>query len=117
MRRSLPFLRTRLLWVAVAALIPVLGGSAVLSAILLDRQDEAQLESVLARNRTLSSAVDAQMNGHLGRLRVLAASPFLAQGDLVAFAQHAARFREVEPDWRNVIVAEADGTQRMNLRF
>src|SRR4051794_23728718 len=91
MRRPLPILRTRLLWVAVAALVPVLGGSAVLSALLVLRQDDAQLESVLARNRTLISAIDAQMAGHLGRLGVLAASPLLAQGDLAEFGRYAAR--------------------------
>jgi signal transduction histidine kinase/ActR/RegA family two-component response regulator len=99
------------------SLLPVLMLVAVLSLAALEREQDNYREAAQARNRTLITALEAHMGGHLSALRALAASAALERGDLQAFDAEARRVLPTQPAWRNIMLIAADGRHVVNLRF
>jgi signal transduction histidine kinase/FixJ family two-component response regulator len=114
---SLPGLRSRLLVLAFASLVPVLALCLLLAWILLERETELVRDGALTRNRAVASAVDAKLDGHLAALRALGTLQALEQGDLQAFKDAALRAQAAQPHWRNVLLVDASGRQLLNLRM
>jgi len=113
----LPGLRSRLLWLAFASMVPVLALCVLLAWILLERETELVRDGALTRNRAVASAVDAKLDGHLAALRALGTLQALEQGDLQAFKDAATRAQAAQPHWRNVLLVDESGRQLLNLRL
>jgi signal transduction histidine kinase/FixJ family two-component response regulator len=113
----LPGLRSRLLVLAFASLVPVLALCLLLAWILLERETELVRDGALTRNRAVASAVDAKLDGHLAALRALGTLQALEQGDLQAFKDAALRAQAAQPHWRNVLLVDEGGRQLLNLRM
>jgi signal transduction histidine kinase/ActR/RegA family two-component response regulator len=113
----LPGLRSRLLVLAFASMVPVLALCLLLAWILLERETELVRDGALTRNRAVASAVDAKLDGHLAALRSLGTLQALEQGDLQAFKDAATRAQAAQPHWRNVLLVDERGRQLVNLRL
>jgi signal transduction histidine kinase/ActR/RegA family two-component response regulator len=113
----LPGLRSRLLILAFASMVPVLALCLLLAWILLERETELMRDGALTRNRAVASAVDAKLDGHLAALRALGTLQALGSGDLQAFKDAATRARAAQPHWRNVLLVDERGRQLVNLRL
>jgi signal transduction histidine kinase/CheY-like chemotaxis protein len=112
----LPALRSRLLMLAFASMVPVLALCLLLAWILLERETELVRDGAMTRNRAVASAVDAKLDGHLAALRALGTLKALEQGDLQAFKDAATRAQAAQPHWRNVLLVDESGRQLLNLR-
>jgi len=106
--------RQRIFVVVAAAVLPL----AVMSAVALYagyQQQRAQAERAgLDVARALSIAIDRELNRTLSVLKVLDDS---LEGDSVnmrAFYGHARRVRADQPDWRAIIVYDAEGNALFN---
>ena len=113
----LPGLRSRLLVLAFASMVPVLVLCLLLAWILLERETALMRDGAFTRNRVVASAVDATLEGHLSALRALGTLPALEHGDLEAFKDAATRARSAQPHWRNVLLVDETGRQLVNLRL
>ncbi len=109
-------LRSQLLLLVAGSIVPVLALSLVLGYFVLSHEKDRFQEAALDRNRTFVTAIDAQIQGHIQTLRLLATSPALASGDLAAFHAEAKRALETQPDWRNVFVLDMAGQHLVNAR-
>ena len=112
----LPRLRTRLLTLATLSTLPIVLLSIALAWALVDHEQATVLDAAIARNRTLLSAVDAQIEGELATMRLLASSPALKRGDLPAFAEEARNSLASQPYWRDVLLVAEGGQQLTNAR-
>jgi signal transduction histidine kinase/ActR/RegA family two-component response regulator len=102
-------LRSQLLLLVAGSIVPVLALSFVLGYFVLSHEKASFQEAAMDRNRTFVTAIDAQVQGHIQTLRLLATSPALASGNLAAFHAEARRALETQPDWRNIFVLEPSG--------
>ena len=99
-------LRSQLLLLVAGSIVPVLALSSVLAYFIVRHEGTRFQESALDRNRTFVTAIDAQVQGHMQTLGLLATSPALQAGDLEAFDVEAKRALETQPDWRNIFVVD-----------
>jgi signal transduction histidine kinase/ActR/RegA family two-component response regulator len=113
----LPGLRSRLLVLAFASMVPVLALCLLLAWILLERESALMRDGAFTRNRLVASAVDAKLDGHLSALRGLGTLQALEKGDLQAFKDAATRAQAAQPHWRNVLLVDDSGRQLLNLRL
>jgi signal transduction histidine kinase/ActR/RegA family two-component response regulator len=113
----LPGLRSRLLMLALASMMPILLLSAGLAWLLVDREANLIRDGAVTRSRAVASAVDAKLDGHLAALRALGTLRVLEDGDLTAFRDAALRAKTTQPHWRNVLLIDETGRQLMNLRL
>src|SRR5690606_37881521 len=99
---------------AIVALVPAF----LFSAILLQRNNEAQQRVVssltTATTQAIASAVDRQVDGLRTTLRVLSTAPSLQAGDLVSFHERAARALVGTPAY--IIVLDEQFRQVVNTR-
>ena len=109
-------LRTHLVTLALAAVLPLLAFSAVMGAIFWNQQRTAYDERYLERVRGLAVALDRELEGHARALQVLAQSAALERGDLRAFYERAQRVRAEQPGWDAVVLADRAGAQVINSR-
>ena len=107
-------LRTSLFLLLLATAIPLAAFSALVYALLLQRQYDNFVVAVKDRNRAFMSAVDAELNGHITALRALAALPSLDRGDLPRFYDQARAALGAQSAWVNVILLSRDGRQLVN---
>ncbi|MDQ8021517.1 MAG: diguanylate cyclase [Moraxellaceae bacterium] len=84
-----PTVRSRLVFLVVAAVLPVSVMAIVAMLYGYQRQQSQQAESLVITARTLVTSIDKELGGVESGLRVLATSRPLASGDLVAFRQQA----------------------------
>lgn len=113
----LPTLRSRLLLLAFASMVPILVLSLLMAWQLLQREEALARDGAMDRSRAIASAVDAKLEGHLAALRSLAAAQSLADGQLTDFLAAARRVQSSQPYWRNVLLIDATARQRLNLRL
>ena len=108
-------LRTFLLAVIGLALVPLLGIAGV--AIWWAHQDErrATERALLSQARSLTGAVDREVETTLAELKALAASSDLASGDLGTFYEQAGLARAAHPRWLTVALVDPAGRQALNL--
>ena len=109
-------LRSQLLLLVAGSIVPVLALSLVLGYFVVSQEKDRFQQAALDRNRTFVTAIDAQVQGHIQTLRLLATSPALASGDLVAFHAEARRALETQPDWRNIFVLDPAGQHLVSAR-
>src|SRR3954466_4562444 len=108
-------LRSQLLLLALATLIPIAMFAAVVAFMLAAREQEAFERGAVARVRALMSAVDANLQGSITTLEALAVLPELDMPELSAFRIQATRILETQPGWINIVVSSPDGEHLMNL--
>lgn len=108
-------LRTFLLVVVCLTLVPLLVVAGL--AIWWANQDErrAMEQALLYHARSLTVAVDREVETSLAGLRGLAASSDLDSGDLRKFYEQARLARESYRRWATVVLVDASGQQRLNL--
>jgi signal transduction histidine kinase len=104
-------LHAQLSMIVAAAVVPVLV-LAVAAGVLLVRHERDTMErEAIGRTRSAMSAIDAELRGHLTALQALAASRSLEKGDIRGFYEEARRVLLGQPDWLNIGLASAKGTQ------
>ena len=108
-------LRTFLLTVVGLTLVPLLGVAGV--AIWWAHQDErrAMEQALLYHARSLTVAVDREVETTLAGLKGLATSGDLEVGDLRKFYEQARLARDAYPRWMTVTLADTSGRQMLNL--
>jgi signal transduction histidine kinase/ActR/RegA family two-component response regulator len=102
---------------AAAGILPVLLLSLALGYFLTQHEKEMFRQSAIGRTRTFLTAVDAQIEGYIGTLHALSASSSLESDDLKTFYNESGRVLAAEPDWRNILLLDANGQQLINLRL
>jgi len=118
-RDALPFgdrprsLQFWLRWLVIACIVP----AAVAAGFLIQesyRRERASAErDMVATARALMQAIDAELNGVQSTLQVLAASRFLAVGDLAAFHTEASAVLHSQIG-SNIVVHDPSGQQLVN---
>ncbi len=108
-------LRTFLLAVVGLTLVPLLGVAGI--AIWWAHQDErrAMEEALLYHARSLSVAVDREVETSLAGLKGLSTSSDLDPADLRKFYEQARLAREAHPRWLTVALMDPSGQQVLNL--
>src|SRR5258707_12070134 len=100
-------------WLFIACVCP----AALVAALLILRsyeRERATLErSTVATARALMQAVDRELARPQSALRVLAASPYLASGDLARFYDQATAFLPSQAI-NNIVLSDATGQQLLN---
>jgi PAS domain S-box-containing protein len=109
-------LRGYLLFLTLAALLPVAVFAAIVGYLLVKEQRETFRRGAEARTLAMSTAVDTELNGSIAALQALATFPTLDQGDLATFRDRAERILATQPDWSNINLALPSGQQVMNLQ-
>lgn len=108
-------LRTFLLTVVGLTLVPMLGVAGI--AIWWAHQDErrAMEQALLYHARSLTLAVDREVDTSLAGLKGLATSSDLDSADLRRFYEQARLARDVYRRWLTVALVEPSGRQLLNL--
>jgi PAS domain S-box-containing protein len=110
-------IRSHLVVLVLGAVLPVLAFSAVMTAIFWNQQRTAFDQRFLDRVRGMTIALDRDLDGHIRALEVLSESSALRSGNLRGFYERAARVRERQKMWSNIILLDAaSGKQLVNLR-
>src|SRR5690349_12522985 len=110
-------LRTRLLYLAAAAIVPLALMSGVSLIALLHQQRQQAERAGIELARALATAVDAELQRSVGLLQVLANAPSLERGEMERFYEVTRRVLQNNPSWLTVILADPQGRQRTNARF
>jgi signal transduction histidine kinase/ActR/RegA family two-component response regulator len=107
-------IRSYLLTLALAALIP-LGVFAAALLYLVWSHQEAQVErSTVETARALAAAMENHLDSSFKRLSLLANETSLVRGDLRAFARRCEEAVAASADWHGVLMAAPDGKQLVN---
>ena len=109
-------LRSHLLVVTLATLVPMalfaIGGA----YLLAERERDAFRRGAIERARAVMSAIDAELKGAVTTLEAMAALPSFDAGDPEAFRADALRILPTQPHWLNIVVSNTDGRPVMNSR-
>ncbi len=106
--------RTFLLWLVLACLLPGLAGAAIL-LLYQYRENRSQLEkSTMLTARALVQAVDAQLLQAQTLALYLSTNDALARGDLAAFHRRAREAVALTSLGSNVVLTREDGQQLVN---
>jgi hypothetical protein len=108
-------IRSHLIILVLGATLPILAFSAVVTAVFWRQQRIAFEQRFLERVRAMSVALDAELDGNIQVLQILARSQLLQAGDLRGFYERAARIRGERLDWASVSLADAAGREIFNL--
>ena len=117
MRTRRVALRTRLLLLAAAGMLPLALVSALGLLALVHQQREQAERAGIEITRALSIAVDAELHRSTAALQVLAAAPALDRGEMQRFHEVMRRVMESNPSWLTVFLADSSGKQLANSRF
>ncbi|WP_431862697.1 response regulator [Azospirillum sp.] len=112
-------LRSGLLLLVVAALLPVLVFAGWMVARTADAQRAAVEERVRHLAQTLAVAIDRELAGMASALQVLAVSPRAERGDLAALhAQTVDVLRQIDPrrEGLYITLTDREGQQLLNTR-
>ena len=107
-------LRSHLLALVMAVLVPMIAFSAVV-VVAFGRQQRAAVErGAVETTRALMNAVDESLNGSVSQLTGLAHARSLARGDLREFDADVKHALLADPDWYTVLLYSPDGTPRVS---
>jgi signal transduction histidine kinase len=107
-------IRTYLLALVLAAVIPLGAFVAALLYVISSKQ-EAEMESaVLESAEALAAAIESNIDSGLKRMVVLANESSLHVGNIDQFAQRCREAVDGSPDWRSLLLSASDGTQVVN---
>ena len=104
-------LRSHLIALVLAVLLPMIAFSAIVLVMLGRSQRAAAEGSALELSRALVSAVDESLRNTITTLHALATVRSLANDDLRAFYHDARRVVPTQEDWMEVILLAPDGRQ------
>ena len=107
-------IRTRLLYLALAILIPAFLASAVAIWLVYVEQREAQEKSSQEAAKSFANLVDKNFMTIEGQLQALAKSPQLAEGHLDSFLKHAGALVPISS--RVIVLSTPEGQQLINTR-
>jgi len=107
-------IRTRLLILILAILVPALVAAALAVGYVYVEERRAQENSVKETTRAFALLVANELEAHEGMLHALASSPALAQGNLEEFYKHAKSLTPTPET--TLILMEPDGRQLLNTR-
>jgi PAS domain S-box-containing protein len=108
-------LRSHLILIVLAAIIPVLVFSAVMLSIFARQERESVKAGLRETNRALVSALELEFESTLSTLVVLASSATLDSGDLAAFHRVLARALPTRPDWKTITLHDPSGKELIDL--
>lgn len=108
-------IRTHLVLMAAAILLPVVVFSAVALQLLRDGEREAALHGLRETARATALIVDREMASSVAALEQLAKSPYLENGDLQGFYRQAMLLNKRNTSW--TVLLEANGKQLVNTAF
>jgi hypothetical protein len=108
-------LQRRLLLVVVVALAPIVTLSCVHIVLSARQQRTELLRATIETMRAMVGSVDSELNRLTAVLQALAASSALERGDLKDFYDTARRTRERDGSWMNIVLANPEGKQLVNL--
>ena len=107
-------LRSHLLALVMAVLVPMIAFSAVV-VVAFGRQQRAAVErGAVETTRALMNAVDESLNGSVSQVTGLAHARSLARGDLREFDADVKHALLADPDWYTVLLYSPDGTPRVS---
>jgi signal transduction histidine kinase/FixJ family two-component response regulator len=107
-------LRSKLVFLVLGTLVPILVFSGVM-LIEFNRHTRAATEKGLVETaRALSVAVDQQIMASISVLKVLASSEELRRGDLRQFDRVVRAALVTQPYFRNIVLFTSDGRQLVN---
>lgn len=109
-------LRSHLIILAIAALVPLLIFSTVMVFVRHKQQRAALEDRLLDTARALSLVIDRELTASIRTLEALATSEHLDSGDLKKFYEQAMRLLKAREDWDNILLADSSGRQLLNLR-
>src|SRR5581483_9445869 len=103
-------LRSHLVLLVVAVLVPVTAFAAILTALNI-RDQRAAVERALAETAAaLALAVDRELEGAINTLQTLATSPEVQRHDVARLYAYAQRTRaEAHPGWASIALADRSG--------
>jgi signal transduction histidine kinase/CheY-like chemotaxis protein len=110
-------LRTRLLYLAAAAFLPLAVMSAVSLFALMHQQRGQSERAAIEVTRALSTAVDAELQRSISALQILSSSPALERREFTRFHRVIVRALAYNPTWLTVILADPSGKQILNARY
>ena len=109
-------IRTRLVFLLLAAVLPFIAFAGALTALFWNQQRAAFEQRYLERVRAMAIALGREQDGHIRVLQTLAHSTLLAEGNLSAFYEQAKAVRADQPGWATVILADLGSNQLLTLR-
>lgn len=109
-------LRSHLIILVVAALLPVLIFAGVMIVVFGRQQQKLVENSLVDTARALSLAVDRELIAWIGTLETLATSGHLDSGDLKKFYDQAQRVLDARQDWETIVLVEIPKRQVLNLK-
>jgi PAS domain S-box-containing protein len=108
-------LRTYLLYLTLATLLPVVVFAGIVGYFLVQEQRDTFRRGAEERTLALLTAVDAELRGSIDTLQALSLVESLPRGDLSLFRETARSVRASQPDWINVNLALPDGRRVIDL--
>src|SRR4051812_45490965 len=110
-------LRSRLLYLAAAAFLPLALVSGISLLALVHQQREQAERAGIEITRALSTAVDAELSRSFAALDALATSTILDTGNLKSFQDRALRVIATRSQWRSVILHDRSGRMLLNTSY
>ena len=105
-------LRRRLFALIAVGILP-LALLAGIGLVVLERQQNAQTESVgLELSRSVANAVDAELRSVIEILETFTTTPTLEARDLAGFRERAMRVLEVNAEWAAITLADQPGERQ-----
>jgi signal transduction histidine kinase/ActR/RegA family two-component response regulator len=107
----------RLLLLALAGILPLAAMSGI-ALIALVHQQHIQTEIDCREiTRALAIAVDGEVQRSIAALSTLATANSLDAGNIDRFLQRAERFKQTQPHWQVIILADPQGKVLFNTNF
>ncbi|CAN5422541.1 hypothetical protein BH10PSE16_BH10PSE16_26570 [soil metagenome] len=107
-------IRTHLVLMAAAILLPVVVFSAVALQMLRDGEREAALHGLQETARASTLLIDRELGSALAALEVLATTSYIETGDLKGFYNRALQLSKGRPTW--TVLLDENGQQLINTR-
>ena len=104
-------IRTHLVVLVAAAVLPVLAFAVVLTALFLQQQRQAFDQRYLEGVRAMSIALDTEINATVRTLQGLSTSSEASSEKLAQFATRLERVRESQPSWTSIALVDGEGTE------
>jgi signal transduction histidine kinase/CheY-like chemotaxis protein len=102
-------LRSQLVALVIGAILPVVAFAAVMIVLFARQQGQTLERGARETTRVLAVALDRELDGSIGALESLAASPLLDYGDLKTFRNRAERVHALRPGWSSLLLVDAAG--------
>lgn len=109
-------LRSHVLIIAAAALLPLFIFACVAIVLLFQKGRDVQVQNLVQTARALSLAVDRDFETRIAALKTLATSEHLESGDLRRFYDQSMRILAVHEGAESIVLIDRSGQQVANTR-